>query len=126
MTQILLLDIAPDPVSTGVGVTGLVLIGVVLLMFAGAALTGFVFLFRRLTKRGGGMRVVVGDACLNFDALASRSKPAASRPISRSDRVSNSLRCSAMSSDFPLRLIKRAGANRRGSQRAQRSQSPRE
>jgi hypothetical protein len=81
MTPLLLFDIAPDPLSTGVSVTGLVLIVVVVLMFAGAGLTGFVFLIRRLTKGGAGTRVVVGDACLNLDALASRSNRAPSQPI---------------------------------------------
>jgi hypothetical protein len=81
MTQILLFDVAPDPVSTGVSVTGLVLIVVVVLMLVGAGLTGFVFLIRRLTKAGAGTRVVVGDACLNLDAVPFRSRRAISPPL---------------------------------------------
>jgi len=80
MTQILLFDVAPDPVSTGVSVAGIVLIFVVVLMFVGAGLTGFVFLIRRLTKGGAGTRVMVGDACLNLDALPFRSNRATSPP----------------------------------------------
>ena len=59
MNQTLLLDVAPDPVSTGLGVAGLVLIGIVVLLLAGSALTAFVFLFKRFTKtRAAGNRVV--------------------------------------------------------------------
>ena len=71
MTHILLLDVAPEPVSTGIGIMGLILVGIVVLMLVAAVLTGFVFLFRRLTKHGGAVtRVVVGDACLNLGSLA--------------------------------------------------------
>ncbi|HEV8590187.1 MAG TPA: hypothetical protein VGQ72_15070 [Pyrinomonadaceae bacterium] len=46
ITNFLLLDVRPDPVSTGIGVTGLILIGVVVLMLTAAAITGFVFSMR--------------------------------------------------------------------------------
>ncbi|HEY3104662.1 MAG TPA: hypothetical protein VGJ69_13820 [Pyrinomonadaceae bacterium] len=46
MTNFLLLDVRPDPIPTGIGVTGLILIGVVVLMLTAAAITGFVFLMR--------------------------------------------------------------------------------
>lgn len=82
MTQILLLDVAPEPVSTGIGITGLILVGIVVLMLVAAVLTGLVFLFRRLTKTAGaGIRVVVGDACLNLDSLAPGSHRATGQRI---------------------------------------------
>jgi hypothetical protein len=77
MNYILLLDVAPDPVSTGIGITGLVLIGIVVLMITAAVLVGFVFLFKRLRRNdsGGSTRLVVGDVCLNLDMAASQSNP---------------------------------------------------
>ena len=50
ITDFLLLDVRPDPVPTGIGVTGLILIGVVVLMLTAAAITGFVFLMRWLLR----------------------------------------------------------------------------
>jgi hypothetical protein len=91
MTQVLFLDVAPDPVSTGIGFAGLILIGIVVLLFAGAALTGLVFLVRRLTQTAGsGTRVVVGDACLNLDSLVSRSNRVTSPAISPTAQPENS------------------------------------
>jgi hypothetical protein len=77
MNHILLLDIAPDPVSAGIGIAGLILIGVVVLMITAAVLVGFVFLFKRLRRNdfGGSTRLVVGDVCLNLDTAASQSSP---------------------------------------------------
>lgn len=76
MNHILLLDVAPDPVSAGVGIGGLLLIGVVVLMITAAVLVGFVFLFKRLRRNdaGGSTRLVVGDICLNLES-ASQSNP---------------------------------------------------
>lgn len=56
INHVLLLDVAPDPVSTGVGVIGLILIGIIVLMLSGAALVGFVFLFKRLRQAAGGSK----------------------------------------------------------------------
>ncbi len=81
MTQILLLDVAPEPVSTSVGITGLFLVGIMVLMLVAAFVTGFVFIMRRLRKTAGtGTRVVVGDACLNLDGVI-RSRRATTQPI---------------------------------------------
>lgn len=66
MNHVLLLDIAPEPVTSGAGLAGLILIGIVVLMLTGAALVGFAFLLKRLTARGS-KRLVVGDVCLNLD-----------------------------------------------------------
>ena len=77
INHLLLLDVAPDPVSAGVGIAGLILIAVVVLMVTAAVLVGFVFLFKWLsrTNAGGNKRVVVGDVCLNLDNAASQSNP---------------------------------------------------
>ena len=77
INPILLLDVAPDPVSAGVGIAGLILIGVVVLLITAAALAGFVFLFKRLRRNdsGGSTRLMVGDVCLNLDRAASQSSP---------------------------------------------------
>ncbi|HXT64232.1 MAG TPA: hypothetical protein VN696_14440 [Pyrinomonadaceae bacterium] len=40
------LDVRPDPVPTGSGITVLILIGIVVLMLSVAAIVGFVFLLR--------------------------------------------------------------------------------
>lgn len=79
MNHILLLDVAPDPVSAGAGIAGLILIGVVVLMITAAVLVGFVFLFKRLRRNdsGGSTRLVVGDVCLNLVDAASQSGPQA-------------------------------------------------
>ena len=74
LNHVLLLDVAPDPVSTGVGMAGLILVAVVVLMLTAAVLVGFVFLFKRL-RRNGSTRLVVGDVCLNLDNAASQSNP---------------------------------------------------
>jgi hypothetical protein len=75
MNYILLLDVAPDPVSAGVGIAGLILIGIVVLMITAAVLVGFVFLFKRIGRNdaGGSTRLVVGDVCLNLGNATSRS-----------------------------------------------------
>jgi flagellar basal body-associated protein FliL len=77
MNCILLLDLAPDPVSAGIGIAGLILIGVVVVMITAAVLVGFVFLFKRLRRNEsrGSTRLVVGDVCLNLDTAASQSSP---------------------------------------------------
>lgn len=77
MNYIVLLDVAPDPVSAGVGIAGLILIGIIVLMITAAVLVGFVFLFKRLRRNdtGGSTRLVVGDVCLNLDSAASQSNP---------------------------------------------------
>jgi len=77
MMNILLLDVAPDPVSAGVGIAGLILIAVVVLMITAAVLVGFVFLFKQLRRNdsGGSTRLAVGDVCLNLDNVASQSGP---------------------------------------------------
>ena len=75
MHYILLLDAAPEPVSIGVGIVGLILIGIVVLMITAAVLVGFVFLFKRLrgNDAGGSTPLVVGDVCLNLGNAASQS-----------------------------------------------------
>lgn len=50
ISAVLLFDVTPDPVRSGIGVTGLILIGVVALILSAAALVGFVFLLRRLLR----------------------------------------------------------------------------
>ena len=77
MNQILMLDVAPDPASAGVGISGLILIGIVVLMITAAVLVGFVFLFKRLRRNdaGGSTRLVMGDVCLNLDNAASQANP---------------------------------------------------
>jgi hypothetical protein len=77
MNHFLLLDLAPEPVSAGVGIAGLILIGVVVLMITGAVLVGFVFLFKRLRRNdaGGSTRLVVGDVCLNLDNATPQANP---------------------------------------------------
>lgn len=91
MNQILLLDVAPDPVSTGLSVAGLVLLGIAVLLLAGSALTALVFLFKRFTKtRAASNRVVMGDAALNFDSLTPRSNRIPSQPISPVTQPENS------------------------------------
>ena len=74
---VLLLDVSPEPASTGAGIAGLALIGVVVSMLTAAVLVGFVFLLKRLGRNGtgGSRRLVVGDACLNLDHAASQSNP---------------------------------------------------
>ena len=77
MNYILLLDAAPDPISAGVGIAGLILIGVVVLMITGAALVGFVFLIKRLRSNDAArsQRLTAGDVGLNLDNAASQSNP---------------------------------------------------
>jgi len=72
MNYILLLDVAPEPVSVGIGISGLILVAVVVLMLTAAVLVGFVFLLKRF-RRNGGTRIVVGDVCLNLDSAATQS-----------------------------------------------------
>ena len=75
MNHIFLLDVAPDPVSSGVGIAGLILVATVVLMVTAVVLIGFVFLFKRLRRNdaGGSTRLVVGDVCLNLDTAASQA-----------------------------------------------------
>jgi hypothetical protein len=75
MNHIFLLDVAPDPVSSGVGIAGLILVATVVLMITVAVLIGFVFLFKRLRRNdsGGSTRLAVGDVCLHLDNPASQS-----------------------------------------------------
>lgn len=47
---LLLLDVRPDPVSPGVNITSLILIGLVILMLTPTSLVGFVFLVRRFLR----------------------------------------------------------------------------
>ena len=77
MNHFLLLDVAPDPVSAGVGIAGLILIGVVVLMMTAAVMIGFVFLLKRLRRNdsGGSTRLVVGDVCWKLDSAASQTNP---------------------------------------------------
>ena len=77
MNHIFLLDVAPEPVSVGIGIAGLILVAVVVLMITAAVLIGFVFLFKRLRRNnsGGSTRLVVGDVCLNLDHAASKPSP---------------------------------------------------
>jgi hypothetical protein len=75
MIQFVLLDIAPDPVRSGIGFTGLILVGIVVLILVVAVLAGFAFLIRRLTNRAGARtHLVVGDACLNLPGIASSNR----------------------------------------------------
>ena len=74
MSHLLLLDAAPEPVSTGIGIAGLVFVAVVVLMITAAVLLGAVFLFRRIRRTSDhGTRLVVGDACLNLDSATTQS-----------------------------------------------------
>lgn len=50
MSFLLLLDVAPDPVSTGIGIAGLAFVAIIVLMLTAAVLLGAVFLFRRIRK----------------------------------------------------------------------------
>jgi len=49
--SLLLLDVAPDPVTPVAGIGGLILIVVAVLMFAAAGIVGFVFLLKWLRDR---------------------------------------------------------------------------
>lgn len=49
--SLLLFDVRPNPVPTGAGVTGLILIGIVVLMLSAAAVAGFVFLLRWMLRQ---------------------------------------------------------------------------
>lgn len=77
MNYILWFDVAPEPVSVGIGIVGLILVATVVLMITAAVLVGLVFLFKRLRRNdsGGSTRVVVGDVCLNLDNAASPANP---------------------------------------------------
>lgn len=82
IANLLLLDIRPGPPGPSVGTGELIFVALVVLVLTGAAIAGFVFLVRRLTKTAGpGTRMVVGDACLNLDSLGSRSNRATSPSI---------------------------------------------
>ena len=73
MKHILLLDAAPEPVSVGIGIAGVILVAVVVLMLTAAVLVGLVFLFKRLRRNDA--RLVVGDVCLNLDNAAPQTNP---------------------------------------------------
>ena len=75
MNHIFLLDAAPEPVSVGIGIAGLILLAVVVLMITAAVLIGFVFLFKRFRGTGGSTRLIAGDVCLNLDPATSQSSP---------------------------------------------------
>jgi hypothetical protein len=82
IANLLLLDIRPGPPSPGVGTGELIFVALVVLMLTGAAIAGFVFLVRRLTKTAGsGTRMVVGDACLNLDSAGVRSNAVPSQSV---------------------------------------------
>jgi hypothetical protein len=90
IADLLLLDVTPGPPSPGVGIGELIFVAIVVLMLTGAAIVGFVFLVRRLTKTAGsGTRVVVGDACLNLDSLGSRSNRVTSPAITPTAQPEN-------------------------------------
>ncbi len=74
MTYLLILDAAPEPISTGIGITGLVLVAIVVVMITTAVLVGAVFLFRAIKKTSDrNARMIIGDASLNLDNAASQS-----------------------------------------------------
>ena len=76
MSLIFLLDAAPEPISTGIGIAGLVFVAVVVLMITAAVLVGAVFLFRRIRKTAeAGSRLVVGDVCLNLEGSRAQTNP---------------------------------------------------
>lgn len=76
MIYILLLDVAPEPISTGIGIAGLVFVAIVVLMLTAAVLVGAVFLFKRIrTTSERPSRVVVGDLCLSLDNATSQANP---------------------------------------------------
>lgn len=71
MKTCFLLDVAPDPVQTGIGVTGLFLIGVVVFMITGAVLLGAVLLFNRIRKSSARpTQLAAGDVCLKLDSAS--------------------------------------------------------
>jgi len=74
MIHLLLLDVAPNPISTGISTTGLILVAVVVFMITAAVLLAAVFLFKRLktTSNRSGTRLVVGDVCLNLDGATTQ------------------------------------------------------
>lgn len=77
MSLLFLFDAAPEPISTGIGIAGLVFVAVVVVMITAAVLLGAVFLFRRIRKTGeqASSRVVVGDVCLNLDGASTQTNP---------------------------------------------------
>ena len=77
MNHLFVLDVAPDPVSTGIGIAGLVFVAMVVLMITAAVLLGAVFLFKRIRKPSErtSSRVMVGDACLNLDQATTSVSP---------------------------------------------------
>ena len=90
IANLFLFDIRPGPPSPGVGTAELIFIAIVVLVLTGAAIAGFVFLVRRLTKAGGsGARIMVGDACLNLDGVGARSNPVTSQLISSAAQPEN-------------------------------------
>jgi len=71
-----LLDVAPEPVSVGIGIAGLILVAVVVLMLTAAVLVGAVFLFKRIrTTAERPSRVVTGDVCLKRDTAGASANP---------------------------------------------------
>ena len=76
MSLLFLFDAAPEPISTGIGIAGLVFVAVVVLMITAAVLLGGVFLFKRIRKTGeASSRVVVGDVCLNLEGASPQTNP---------------------------------------------------
>ena len=73
---LLLLDVAPDPVQTGIGIAGLAFVVIVVLMITAAGLVGAVFLFRAIKKTSDrNARMIIGDVCLKLDNPAGESDP---------------------------------------------------
>lgn len=76
MNYLLLFDAAPEPVSVGIGIAGLIMVAVVVLMLTAAVLLGAVFLFKRIrTTSDRQARVVAGDVGLNLANAASQTNP---------------------------------------------------
>jgi hypothetical protein len=85
IAHLLLLDIRPGPPNSVGGAGELIFVAIVVLMLTLAAVGAFVFLVRRLRKTAGpGTRIVVGDACLNLDGLASNRATGKQNQSSRS------------------------------------------
>jgi hypothetical protein len=50
MSNLLLLDVAPDPVTPVTGIGALILIAVIVLMLTAATIVGFIFLLKRIRR----------------------------------------------------------------------------
>ena len=88
--NLLLLDIRPGPTGPGVAAGEFILVAIVVLMLTGAAIAGFVFLVRRLTRTAGsGTRLMVGDACLNLGGAASKRATRTISPVVQPENSPN-------------------------------------